>query len=238
MLNVTLLPILSDNYAYIIQSGDKTAIIDPGEADPIIQYLDQNNITPDYIFNTHHHWDHTDGNKTICEKFNVKIVAPASEKSKIGRIDIELKDGDLFEFGDTSFKAIETKGHTQGHLCLSFEKDKILFSGDMVFAMGCGRPFEGNAEDLFNSFKKLSHLSNETIIYCGHEYTQTNGNFSLSIAPDDEAIKNRMIDVDALRANDKPTIPTKMKLERETNLFMRAKSVEDFQTLRDKRNKF
>ena len=154
------------------------------------------------------------------------------------RLKFELKDGDLFEFGDTSFKAIETKGHTQGHLCLSFEKDKILFSGDMVFGMGCGRPFEGNAEDLFNSFKKLSHLSNETIIYCGHEYTQTNGNFSLSIAPDDEAIKNRMIDVDALRANDKPTIPTKMKLERETNLFMRAKSVEDFQTLRDKRNKF
>ncbi|MEM7617903.1 MAG: hydroxyacylglutathione hydrolase [Pseudomonadota bacterium] len=238
MLDVTLLPILQDNYAYIIQSAGKTAIIDPGEAGPIIGYLEQQNITPDFIINTHHHWDHTDGNKEISERYNLQIVAPVKEKNKIGRIDIELKDGDVFEFGDTSFKAIETPGHTQGHLCLTFEQDNILFSGDMIFAMGCGRPFEGNAEDLFNSFQKLSHLSDETLIYCGHEYTQTNGNFSLSVEPENKAIQSRAAEVKELRAKGTPTIPTTMGLERKTNLFIRAKNLEEFKDLRNKRNNY
>lgn len=235
MLDVTLLPILQDNYAYIIQSADKTAIIDPGEAAPIIDYLEKENLSPNFIINTHHHWDHTDGNKEISERYDLQIIAPAKEKSKIDHIDIELKDGDIFEFGDTSFKAIETSGHTQGHLCLSFEQDNVLFSGDMVFAMGCGRPFEGNAEDLFNSFQKLNHLSDETLIYCGHEYTQTNGNFSLSVEPNDKVIQSRVAEV---KATGTPTIPTTMRLERETNLFMRAQNIEEFQDLRNKRNNY
>jgi hydroxyacylglutathione hydrolase len=238
MLNVVMLPILEDNYTYIIQSGNKTAIIDPGDATPVIEHLEENNIVPDYIINTHHHWDHTDGNTKIGTKYDLQIIAPAKEKSKIGRVDIELSDGDVFEFGESCFTAIETPGHTQGHLCLSFEDDKVLFSGDMVFAMGCGRPFEGNAQDLFNSFKKLSHLPDETLIYCGHEYTQTNANFSLAIAPGDTAIQARMVEIKTLRAQGKPTIPTNMKLERETNLFMRAKTLEEFETLRNKRNNF
>jgi len=238
MLDVALLPILSDNYCFIIQSEEQVAVIDPGDADPIIEYLENKNLSPDFIVNTHHHWDHTDGNKKIADKYNCKIVAPKKEKSKIGHIDIELMDGDIFKFGDTSFKAIETSGHTQGHLCLSFEQDNILFAGDMVFAMGCGRPFEGDAQDLFHSFQKLSHLPDETIIYCGHEYTETNGNFSLSIEPKNKAIQQRMDEVRMIRAVNKPTIPTTMVKERQTNLFIQATTVEDFSILRDKRNKF
>ncbi len=237
-LDVTLIPILKDNYAYILKSDNKIAILDPGAAQPIIQYFDENNITPHYIFNTHHHWDHTDGNDELAKKYNLKIVAPLSEQQKIGHIDIGLKDKSIFEFGDTSFQAIETKGHTQGHLCLWFENEKILFSGDMIFALGCGRPMEGDAEDLFKSFQKISFLPDETIIYCGHEYTQTNAEFSLSINPNDDAILNRMADIKEKRAKNIPTIPTTMQLERKTNLFMRAKDLKEFQSLRDARNKF
>lgn len=238
MLTVNMIPILNDNYAFIIQSGQHTAIIDPGEADPIIEYLESNNLKPDYIINTHHHADHVDGNQKIAQKYNAKIIAPKKEKEKIGPVDIELSDGEIFDFGDTQFKAIETPGHTQGHLCLSFDKDNILFAGDMVFAMGCGRPFEGTAKDLYESFGKLSHLSDDTIIYCGHEYTQTNANFSLSITPNDQALQERSNQVNELRENNKPTIPTTMKIERATNLFMRAKTLEEFEDLRERRNNF
>ena len=237
-LDVVSIAILSDNYSFIVQSADKVAVIDPGDAAPLIEYLEQNNLTPDYIFNTHHHWDHTDGNKEIAQKYNAKIIAPRAEESKIGHIDIGLNDNEIFKFGDTYFKAIETKGHTQGHLCLWFEGENILFSGDMIFAMGCGRPFEGDAHDLYESFQKLSFLPDETVIYFGHEYTQTNGHFSLSIAPTDTAILSRMESINRLRRHNKPTIPTTMKIERETNLFMRAKNPAAFKTLRDNRNNF
>jgi len=238
MLDVTLLPILQDNYAYIIKSANKIAIIDPGEAKPILKYLQKNNIKPDYIINTHHHLDHTDGNKEIAAQYDLKIIAPKKDKDKIGNVDIILSNGDIFEFGNTYFKAIETPGHTQGHLCLSFEEDRILFSGDMIFAMGCGRPMEGSVLDLFNSFKKFENLEDDTLVYCGHEYTQTNGNFSLSIAPDDIGISSRMKNINALRNDNKPTIPTTLGLERATNLFMRTKNPEEFKTLRDQRNNF
>lgn len=237
-LDVTLIPILEDNYTYILKSDDQIAVLDPGESQPVIDYLEQHNLTPDYIFITHHHWDHTDGNHDIAQKYGAKIVAPAAEDSKIKNIDIALQDGTNFDFGDTSFQSIETKGHTQGHLCFWFDQDKVLFAGDMIFGMGCGRPIEGNAQDLYESCQKLSFLPDETTLYCGHEYTQTNGRFALSIKPDDAEILKRMNEVNKMRDNNIPTIPTSMKLERETNLFVRAKDLEEFQKLRDARNNF
>ncbi len=237
-LSVKLIPILDDNYAYILKSENEIAIVDPGQAQPIIDYCEKNNLTPHYIFNTHHHWDHTDGNEELAQKYSLKIIAPLSEKQKIASIDMGLKDGSIFKFGDTSFKAIETKGHTQGHLCFWFENEKILFSGDMIFGLGCGRPIEGSAEDLFKSFQKLSFLHDETLIYCGHEYTQTNAEFSLFVEPKNNTILKRMVDIKSKREKNIPTIPTTMKLERETNLFMQAKDLETFKSLRNARNKF
>jgi hydroxyacylglutathione hydrolase len=238
MVEITIVPILQDNYAYILCRGNKTAIVDPGEAAPVIRKLEEMGKTPAYIFNTHHHWDHTDGNEEIAGKYDLNIVAPERERGKIGRVDVGLKDGEHFDFGDTGFQAIETPGHTDGHLSLWFEKDDILFSGDMIFAMGCGRPIEGTAAQLYESFQKLSFLGDDTKIYCGHEYTLKNAQFCASMAPDDNAVKERLKEVERLRAKGEITIPTTIQKERETNLFMQAGSLEEFQKLRDARNSF
>lgn len=217
MLNVTILPILKDNYAYLLQSGDKVAVLDPGDANPVIKKLEELNLTPDYIFTTHHHWDHTDGNKKLIEKYGCTFFS-----DKI--------------FGDEPVEIIKTPGHTKDHICFYFPHSHILFTADTLFSMGCGRMFEGTAGEYFKSLQKIRALPDETIIYCGHEYTMANGAFCLSVNPDDKALQQRMQEVNALRATNKPTIPTTLKQEKETNIFLKAKTVKEFahyRTLKD-----
>ncbi|MEM8834092.1 MAG: hydroxyacylglutathione hydrolase [Pseudomonadota bacterium] len=238
MIKIEIIPILSDNYTYFIQSDGMTAIVDPGDAAPVIDFCEQNNITLDYIINTHHHWDHTDGNEEIIQKYGCKVVAPKKEQSKIGQVDITLSDKDIFQFGDEEMLAIETPGHTQGHLCYWFAQSKILLSGDMIFAMGCGRPMEGNAKDLYKSCHRLEFIPDDALIYCGHEYTLTNATFAHSVMPENQDIADRLEQVKALREQDSITIPTVMGLERVTNPFLLAQSQEKFEELRDKRNSF
>lgn len=149
MLNVTLIPILEDNYSYIIQSDDAVAIIDPGEALPLIQYCEENNLKPSIIYNTHHHWDHIDGNQEIVDKYNTQIIGPEKDRYRISNMGHGLTHHQDIQFGNTYFKVIETIGHTKNHLCFWFENDKVLFSGDTLFAMGCGRCFEGTPSQLF-----------------------------------------------------------------------------------------
>jgi len=237
-MKIDILPILEDNYAYIIQSDDVTAIVDPGESAPIINYCTVHNLTPDFIINTHHHWDHTDGNEALIKEYNCQVIAPDAEQSKIGQVDITLKDGDDFTIGGATFTAIETAGHTQGHLCYFDAVNKTLLSGDMIFLMGCGRPMEGTAEDLFESVKKLNHLPDETKIYCGHEYTITNAKFALTVDPDNQDIQAALKNAEEKRKNKIPTVPTTMGIERKTNPFMRASNKEDFVNARNKRNNF
>ncbi len=238
MLDVTLIPILEDNYTYLIQSEGKVGIIDPGEADPIIKKLEELNLTLDYIFNTHHHYDHIDGNAVLKNKYNAQIIAPASEQKRISNIDIAVNETSEIMFGNEAVKVIETAGHTTGHICFYFPDSNVLFAGDTLFSMGCGRLFEGTPEDMFNSIQKIKALPLQTKIYCGHEYTLTNGNFCLSVDGDNQDLKARMKDAQNLRAQDKPTIPTTIELELKTNIFMRAETVEDFAHYRSLRDNF
>lgn len=240
MITVQIIPILSDNYAFFIESSDgTTAIIDPGEADPILQYVTDHNKTLDFIINTHHHWDHVNGNPKIQKTTSAKLVAPAKEAHHIkGNIDIALHDGDVFTLGADQATIMETPGHTAGGLCFHFKDSGIVFTGDTLFSMGCGRLFEGTATDMFGSFQKLRALPEDTLVYCGHEYTKGNAGFCLSQDRDNEDLKTRIEEVKTLRADNKPTIPTTIGLEVKTNIFMKAKSAEEFAALRQKKDKF
>lgn len=238
MLEVTLVSILTDNYAYVLQSGDDVAVVDPGDAAPIIEALEENPLLPNFIFNTHHHNDHIAGNKEIKEKYSAKLVAAEKDKHRISDIDQSVQDGNILQFGDEIVEVMETPGHTSGHICYWLPKSAVLFSGDTLFAMGCGRTFEGTAEQLFNAFQRFKELPDQTKIYCGHEYTQDNGIFCLSVDPDNQHLVERMEEVRVLRQNNQPTIPTTIELEKKTNIFMRAKNAIEFQKYRELKDQF
>ncbi|MBI1300086.1 MAG: hydroxyacylglutathione hydrolase [Alphaproteobacteria bacterium] len=239
-MTVQIIPILKDNYTYLIEAEDgTTAILDPGEADPVIGVLENRGLKLDYILNTHHHWDHVNGNPKLQKHFDAKLVVPEKEKDKIkGRIDITLKDEDVFGLGSAKADIIETPGHTMGHICFHFSESNVLFTGDTVFSMGCGRLFEGTAEDMFQSFQKIIALPNETMIYCGHEYSESGSKFCLRNDPQNPALIKRIKDVKALREKNLPTIPISLKAEKETNIFMRAETAEEFRTIRKERDNF
>lgn len=241
MITVEIIPIIesNQNYAYLIQTDcGKVAVLDPGEADPIIEILDERNITPDYILITHHHWDHVNGIPKIVKKYDCPVVIPKAEKRMIKYSDIILKEGDIFELGKERAEIISTPGHTIGGICYYFKNSNIVFTGDTLFSMGCGRLFEGTAEDMFTSFSKLKKLPDQTLVYCGHEYTRANAGFCLTVDQNNEALRDRIAEVKALRADNKPTIPTTIGLEKQTNVFMMAKTPEEFATLRTKKDNF
>ncbi|MGH1375771.1 MAG: hydroxyacylglutathione hydrolase [Alphaproteobacteria bacterium] len=241
MIHVHILPIIphNQNYAYFIQTAQGvSAIIDPGEADPIIEFLDAHDFVPDYIINTHHHWDHVDGNAKITKRYGTKIIAPAKEKQRIGQVDIPLNDNESFDFGGDIMRTIETPGHTAGALCYYFEESGIVFTGDTLFSMGCGRLFEGTPEQMYISLQRLMELPDETLVYCGHEYTKGNAGFCLSYDRNNPVLRARIEEVKALRKEGKPTLPTSIGLEKQTNIFMQAKSAEEFAALRKKKDNF
>lgn len=221
MLNVTLVPILEDNYAYILKSGNQVGIIDAGEADPIIEKLNEMELEPDTVFITHHHWDHVNGNKKLIDKYGCQIFSYDQSK-----------------FGDERVKIMKTPGHTKDHVCFYFPDSRVIFTADTIFSMGCGRMFEGTAEEFFESLQKIKSLPNETLIYCGHEYTQANGEFCLCVDPDNQALQNRMNEVRALRQDNKPTIPTTLGQEKETNIFLKAETAEEFAKYRKLKDNF
>ena len=236
-LSIALIPILQDNYCYLLTTPDGLcAVIDPGEAQPVLDALHAQNLTLSYILNTHHHYDHTDGNAAIVRETGARIVAPASEATRIQGIDHALDEGDIFDFGGYDFHVIATPGHTRGHISFYCPQAGALFCGDSLFSMGCGRLFEGSAEDQFASLQKISALPDDTLIYCGHEYTQSNGTFCLSVDPDNNALHRRMDEVNALRASDKPTVPVSLVIEKQTNVFLRAKTAQELGALRTKKD--
>lgn len=237
-LNVQIIPILQDNYAYLIQSNDHVGIIDPGEAAPIIQALERQGLSLDFVLNTHHHGDHVAGNRDLIERYGAQLVGPAAEAAKIHGIDIAVSDGDIFTFGNSTAQIIETPGHTLGGICLYFEQDKVLFSGDTLFSLGCGKLFEGTAEDMFHSLEKLKALPDDVLVYCGHEYTQSNAVFCLHVEPDNVALHRRIAEIDVLRASGQPTIPVLLENEKDTNVFLKAKSAEEFTALRKLKDTF
>ena len=239
MMDIEIIPILKDNYAYLLKTSDGvTAIVDPGEADPIIDVLEAQGLKLDYILNTHHHWDHVNGNPKLKATYGATLVAPEKDAHQIKDVDETLKEDDVFTLGNETAKIIETPGHTMGHICYYFEDAKALFTGDTVFSMSCGRLFEGTPADMFSSFQKLKALPDDVMMYCGHEYTRANAGFCLAHDKNNEDLKKRIAEVKALREKDMPTLPVALGVEKKTNIFMKAQSADEFAELRTAKDNF
>lgn len=225
VLDVTLIPAFSDNYIYLLRARGSgvVGIVDPGEAEPVFAALDRLEIMPTHIFNTHHHPDHTGGNEAIKERYpQARLIGPKSEMSRISGLERIVIEGDTISFGTVSFQVIEVPGHTRGHVAFWSEDGNALFCGDTLFSMGCGRLFEGTPQQMWTSLRKLSSLPHETRVYCGHEYSQANARFALTVDPGNAALAKRAAEVDALRKAGEPTIPSTVGLENATNPFLRA----------------
>ena len=222
-LNVNIIPCLSDNYTYIIQdkSSNKVIAVDPPVVKPIINFLNKLNLKLDFILSTHHHADHVDGNLELKKIYNCKIVGFDKDSSRIPGIDIKLKNHEIWKFGDESIKIEHAPGHTSGHVFYHFQKNKLAFVGDIVFPMGCGRIFEGSAKEMYESVVKIKSLSYDTTIYSGHEYTISNSKFCLKFDKNNNKLFERSKNVLSLRKENKPTIPTTVQLEKDTNIFFR-----------------
>ena len=223
-LEIRLVPLLSDNYGYLLhdaQTGD-TAIVDPSEAAPVLAVLADAGWTLSHILNTHHHPDHIGGNAELKAATGAVIAAPRADLHRIPNVDVPLGEGDRYRVGGSEAQVFAVPGHTSGHIAFWFEADQALFSGDTLFSLGCGRLFEGTPEEMWRSLGKLRALPDATSVYCGHEYTQSNARFALTIEPGNAALEARAAEIAALRAEGKPTIPTNLGVEKATNPFLRA----------------
>ena len=223
-LTVELLPALSDNYIYLLHEADSgtTAVVDPAEPGPVIAALDRHGWSLDWILNTHHHMDHIGGNAALKERYGARIVGPRAEVSRIADMDRTVGGGDEVAVGGETARVFETPGHTSGHIAFWFESSKALFCGDTLFALGCGRLFEGTPAQMWDSLSTLRELPDDTKIYCGHEYTAGNAKFALTIEPDNQELAARAEEIAATRAKGEPTIPSLLGLEKRTNPFLRA----------------
>ncbi len=237
-LTVRQFPCLSDNYGFLArdEATGKTACIDTPEADAILRELDALGWRLDLIMNTHWHPDHAGGNAAIKARTGATIVGP-DEVERISPVDRKVGHGDVVELGETRFSVIDTGGHTLGHITYFDAADQIAFVGDTLFALGCGRLFEGTAEQMWASLSRLAALPGDTAVYCAHEYTASNARFALSI-DDDPALKARADEVFAARARGEPTVPTTIAREIATNPFLKAGSARRFGEVRAAKDAF
>lgn len=222
-LTVEMIPALSDNYMYLVHdpAAGATAVVDPAVAAPVIERLTARGWSLDWILTTHHHADHTGGNLELKEATGCRIAGPEKDAGRIPGIDVKLKEGDRFKLGEAEAEIFETPGHTSGHISFWFPKSHALFCADTLFSLGCGRLFEGTPADMWKSLQKFAPLPDEALVYCGHEYTQSNARFALSVDPNNGELQARAAVVDRQRADGEPTVPTTLGLERATNPFLR-----------------
>lgn len=227
-LDVVRIPVLSDNYIWLVHeaASGETMVVDPAVAGPVLEEADRRGWRITQIWNTHWHPDHTGGNAEIKAATGCMITGPAAEFERIPTLDVRVRGGDQVRLGDCIAAVIDVPAHTAGHIAFHFAEEGAAFVGDTLFAMGCGRLFEGTAAQMFENMARLAALPDETLVYCAHEYTQSNGRYALVAEPDNEALVARMAAVDAARARGEATVPTTIGLERQTNPFMRANSVE------------
>ena len=237
-MQIVGVPAFSDNYLWLVhdEASGETAVVDPGDAAPVLAEADKRGWSITQVWNTHWHPDHTGGNLAIKEATGSRISGPAGENIP-GR-DIALAEGDEIRLGDHIGKVIEVPGHTLGHVALIFEVERVAFVGDTIFAMGCGRLFEGTPAQMHGSLRRLTGLPADTRLYCAHEYTLSNARFAVHAMPEDGAIAARLSEVERLRAAGQVTVPTTVAQERETNPFVRAGSVDEFARLRQAKDSF
>jgi len=223
-MEITPIPCLTDNYAYVIyDNNSKTVgVVDPSEAQPIIFFLKKKNLKLNYILNTHHHFDHIGGNIELKKIYNAKIVGFEGDKHRIPGIDIAIKNNEKWNFGNSAIKVIHIPGHTLGHICFFFEKEKIAFTGDALFSLGCGRIFEGDHKQMHASLNKIKKLPKDTKIYCGHEYTYKNAEFCMKYDSNNNDLKKKFEKIKKLRSQNLPTIPSSLGDELKSNIFLRC----------------
>ncbi len=223
-MKITPIQCLTDNYAYIIYDNDSktTGVVDPSESKPVVSFLENKNLKLNYILNTHHHFDHVGGNIELKKKYNAKIIGFKGDKHRIPGIDITVDDNEKLNFGNSTVKIIHIPGHTLGHICFFFEKEKIAFTGDTLFSLGCGRIFEGDYKQMLISLNKIKKLPKDTMIYCGHEYTYKNAKFCMKYDNENTNLKKKFEKVKSLSAQNLPTIPSMLEDELKSNIFLRC----------------
>lgn len=243
-----------DNFAVLLHDPEtgETASIDAPEEEPIRIKLNEHGWPLTHILTTHRHADHVEGNVNLKQRFGATIIGPEAGAARIPGIDRTVKDGDSFTFAGRPVEVIATPGHTMDHVCYHFPQDRLLFAADTLFVLGCGRLFEGSAEDMWTSLQKLMRLPDDTAVYCGHEYTLANARFAVTVDPQNAELAERLNEIEALRANNKPTAPTTIGREKATNPFLRpaepgiratlgmenASDVEVFAEIRKRKDRF
>ena len=239
-MKIEIIKCLEDNFSYLLinEKNSDACVVDPGEAKPVLKYIEENKINLKYILNTHHHGDHIGGNKILKDMFKAKILASKDDREKIPMIDIFLYDGQVWKDDIFEFKVIHVPGHTLGHICFYFFNEKIVFTGDTLFSLGCGKVFEGSHKDMFNSLLKLKSLPPVTKIYFGHEYTLNNSIFCSKFDENNSNLNRKIIDIKKKLNNGLPTVPSSIKDELDCNIFLRAKNLKEFSKLRDLKDNF
>ena len=235
-LEIVAVPAFADNYMWLVHdsASGETAIVDPGDAAPALAEAQRRGWSIGQVWNTHKHWDHTNGNLAVKQATGATVSGPAEAPG----IDVMLRDGDELRLGTHVGQAAEIPGHTLGHIALVVETSRVAFVGDTLFAMGCGRLFEGTAEQMHDSLQRIAALPEDTRLYPGHEYTLSNARFAAHVEPSNQAVAERLREVEAMRQRGEITLPTTVAAEKATNPFLRAASAEQFAQLRRDKDRF
>ena len=239
-MKIEIIKCLQDNYAYLVvdETNDLSIVIDPSESKPIIDYVEKNKLNLKFILNTHHHFDHVGGNKELKKKYNLQVIGYEGDKNRIPEIDITLSDKEIWKKNNFEAKIYHIPGHTSGHICYHFFKQNILFTGDTLFSLGCGRIFEGTYEQMFTSLQLIKSFPLHTKIYCGHEYTLKNSEFCINYDKENSALRDKIKLIKKKIDNGLPSIPSTIKEELECNIFLKSKDLRSFSKLRDLKDKF
>lgn len=239
-VTVRAVPCLSDNYAWLLRdtATGTIALCDPGEAAPVIEAIEEEGGRLDLILLTHHHADHVDGVEALRARYGARVIGAAADAHRLPRLDEAVRPGDTVRVGETEGQVIDSPGHTLGHIAFYFADGDVLLCGDTLFSLGCGRLLEGTAQDMFRALGLLKVLPPQTLVCCGHEYTQSNARFALTVEPENAALQARAREVDAARAAGQPTLPVTLGQELETNPFLRAESAEALARIRAAKDNF
>jgi len=234
------IPILRDNYAWLLRDSGTgaTAIVDPADAEPVIEALEKAGGRLDLILLTHHHADHTAGVDAVRARFGCRVIGAAADRHRLPALDDAVQEGDEVRLGNAVGRVIDTPGHTRGQINFFFPDGAVLLSGDTLFSLGCGRLIEGSAQEMFDSLAKLAALPGETLVCCGHEYTESNARFALAVDPDNKDLHAFVAKVEQLRAAGQPSVPSVLAEEMKANPFLRAPDVASFAAVRAKKDNF